>query len=377
MNIPKGFRNIVSIEAKKLELIRQHLSETAQRYGCSPIFLSSVWKKECFKKNMENSSVVVEKELINVDEQYCLRPELTLPTILACQKHNISMGKLYYFDSCFRGERPQQGRYRQFYQFGIEMFGGYSAVDDGFDMFYTSLMKWKCINSSIKIIINHLGSQDEREQYIINLKQYLINNRDNLSTISQHRLDKNNVLRILDSKEHMDQSIIKNSPKIMDFIAPHKLSYLNELVKKYPQVFIDVNLVRGLDYYDNLVFEAIDTVTGLAIGGGGCYDRFIHSISKGNIQYGIGFAIGCDRLVNCVSNINIVESVIYILNKHGSMDDIKKIRNHNINVIVHQFTKKTNLKYICSIYECKNVIIPKQNGYGIDGPDILKQILQS
>lgn len=309
MQKAKGVRDIFGIELNKMERIRSVFLSICKSYNANYIELPLLEPKELFERSVGDSSDIVQKEMFEIksdNEALVLRPEGTA-SIVRAMRENLNEiklpAKLSYYGAMFRKERPQKGRYRQFYQCGIEYIG-----EAGFGPEIESLLIIKKTLEALgvnqyEIQINYLGNIEERSQYKESLVSYFKENLNSLSEDSQRRLSLN-PLRILDSKDEKDIKICQN--------APSNEAFLTELTKKSLDSFYNLltsldikvtknsKLVRGLDYYTGIVFEIIDTSNKLgsqsAIGGGGRYDGLVND-NKISTEGGFGFALGVDRLM--------------------------------------------------------------------------------
>lgn len=273
----------------------------------TPIFEdTAVFKRE------NDSSDMVNKEMytfsINQKDSLTLRPEGTAGLIRAYVQHKWFTGsdgtnKYYYFGPMFRYERPQKGRQRQFYQFGVENIGEKSPYIDAevIAMGY-SMLKTLGLNS-IKVCLNTLGDKQSRDNYRNALKEYFKPYIDELCVDCKRRYEQN-VLRLLDCKVDHEHPCMQNAPKIEDSLTPESKSYFEIVCRCLDDMDIpyeiDQRLVRGLDYYTDTVFEVVslDPQSGsqATVFGGGRYDNLVEYFG-GPSQSGIGFAIGMERLM--------------------------------------------------------------------------------
>jgi histidyl-tRNA synthetase len=291
------------------QYVENIIKELAKEYGFMEVRTPLVEHTELFQKGAGESSDVVFKEMYTfldkAERSLSLRPEGTAAVMRAFIENNlISLGKvhkLYYVESMFRYERPQAGRYRQHHQFGVEAIGLDSYAQDAeiIDMFYEFCRRLKIRNCIV--MINSLGDFEGRQNYKNALKKYLEPSLSFLSKESQARFYKN-PLRILDSKELEDQTLIKNAPSILDFLSDKERKHFDNLQKllsdmKIPFV-VNERLVRGFDYYDSTIFEVISKDIGAqnAIGGGGRYNNLLKSFHGPDLP-GIGFGAGIERIL--------------------------------------------------------------------------------
>jgi len=270
----------------------------------TPIFeFSSV-----FKKTLGESSDIVTKEMYTFkdkgDEEITLRPEGTAGIVRAIISNGLSQEmpfKSFYHGPMFRYERPQKGRLRQFHQIGIELLGTKSEqADIEIIACANNLIKALDIDGSSTLHINSLGNITERKTYIADLLIYLKDFKNKLSISSIDRFEKN-PLRILDSKAEEDIEIVKNAPKLINYLESESKDSFNKVLEGLNNLNItyEINhkLVRGLDYYNNTTFEFITNKLGSqsAILAGGRYDNLMKQMGGPDIP-GIGWAAGIERL---------------------------------------------------------------------------------
>jgi len=267
----------------------------------------------------------------------------------------------------FRYERPQSGRYRQFFQFGCEIINTNSVYDDfeiiKFVSEATKLLKIK----DFTIKINNLGGFESRALWINDLKKYFAKYKDKLTPLSQERLEKNPT-RILDDKEDGVKDFVKKAPKVEKYLSTDEkenfktlLSLLDKFKIKYE---IDDSLVRGLDYYTNMVFEIVSK-DGVSFGGGGRYGKMVKEFGGDDVSC-IGFAFGLDRLVSLANiepdpsdKIEVLFASLDNKNDVKVLDYIYKCREQGINSIgkfdfgkissVFKFAERKNIKYVAII----------------------------
>jgi histidyl-tRNA synthetase len=311
MKSTKGTRDIWGKDIKLKRLVEEMFFTSCSKFNYKEIETPLIEDSSLFIRSVGESSDIVQKEMFLIpdgDSSIALRPEGTASVLRACLENNLLEKlplKLSYFGAMFRKEKPQKGRYRQFYQCGVEVFGeaSYGVEVEIFVLIKEILSKLKIKDYIIEL--NNIGSFDERTDYKVELSKYFEKYESDLSQESQKRL-KQNVLRILDSKDEKDMELCKNAPKIYDFINSENQAKFNNFLEvlKLLNIPYKVNpfLVRGLDYYSDLVFEIIDTSNKLgsqtALGGGGRYDKLITDLSNKQVP-AFGFAFGVDRLMLC------------------------------------------------------------------------------
>jgi histidyl-tRNA synthetase len=254
---------------------------------------------------------IVSKEMYTFldqgDKKICLRPEATSGIArFAASNYESGAMKLFTYGPMFRRERPQKGRYRQFNQLNIEIIGDKNPYADFEVIFIASrLLESIGLKNKFKLLINSIGTKDDQTNYSKALYEFLKLKKNKLSEISQQRLEKN-TLRILDSKDTNDQLIIRDAPKLKDFLSNSSLDFyqnVKNLLSSHGIGFIEDDLlVRGLDYYTHTAFEfqMFEDKRQNTILAGGRYDELISMISSRDIP-GIGWAAGVERLIDLIS----------------------------------------------------------------------------
>ncbi len=341
----KGTRDIYGLEEKVLNLIENKFFKIIKNYNFKRICTPIIEDANLFIRSVGETSDIVSKEMYlfkdNGQRDIALRPEGTASTIRAFVENkinNLEPTKLAYFGPMFRYERPQKGRYRQFIQGGVELIEN-STVENNFEIIKLAYDFLKSLKiSNITLEINNLGSFESRNNYIEILKEYFSNYKEQLNEVSLIRLQKN-VLRILDDKEEIKKDFVKNAPKLIDYLSSvekerfkNLLDLLDEFEIKY---VINPYLVRGLDYYNDVVFEFVSNSDALGsqctVLGGGRYDGMIKSFGGPDIG-SIGFAFGVDRLMEIImSNIdnypelNFNETILIAYLNEDEKNEIRKI----------------------------------------------------
>lgn len=277
-------------------------------YGFKNIRTPIVEKTDTFCRAIGEATDIVEKEMYSWKESngesLSLRPEGTAGCVRMMIEHNLpreGIQKVFYQGAMFRHERPQKGRYRQFHQVGVEVFGADTAKIDAELMAMTHSL-WQNLGlKNLTLEINTLGSAEARANYRSVLVEYFTQYKDQLDEDSTRRLS-SNPLRILDSKNKDMQSLINAAPKLMDHLDEDSSKHFDEF-KAYLQCLdipyiINTRLVRGLDYYNRTVFEWTTTDLGAqgTICAGGRYDGLVEKMG-GKSTPAVGFALGLERLV--------------------------------------------------------------------------------
>jgi histidyl-tRNA synthetase len=283
-------------------------SDVASGYGYEEIRLPIVEKTELFVRTIGEVTDIVEKEMYTFADRngdsLTLRPEGTAGCVRACIEngllHNQSQ-RLWYAGPMFRHERPQKGRYRQFYQIGAEAYG-MAGPDIDVELILMSARLWRALGvRGLRLEINTLGTAAVRAAYRAELVAYLEARRDQLDEDSQRRLERN-PLRILDSKNPAMQTVIAGAPRIADWLDETSQAHFAALTQLLADAgvacVVNPQLVRGLDYYEMTVFEWVSDELGAqgTVCAGGRYDGLIAQLG-GRPTPAAGFALGMDRLI--------------------------------------------------------------------------------
>jgi histidyl-tRNA synthetase len=311
----KGMRDVLPEEQRYWRYINDSVEKLSVQYGFRRIDTPVVEETELFVRSIGTTTDIVEKEMYSFkdkgEDNLTLRPEMTAPIIRSYIEHGMvnlpQPVKLYYFGQCFRREKPQAGRYRQFYQYGYEVIGEEDPVVDA-QLINLAYRLFDKLNVKISVHINSIGCAECRPNYLKAFKEYLRKFRNSLSELSKKRLLKN-PLRILDSKEAEDQVIIKDAPQQVDFLCEgckkhfiSVLEYLDELEVPYN---LNHTIVRGLDYYTRTTFEIFaegaEDGRQTALCGGGRYDGLVEQMG-GLPTPAVGFAGGVERFVNMLKD---------------------------------------------------------------------------
>ena len=307
----KGVRDILPPDSALWNRVEQAAREVFGTFGCAEIRLPIFEQTELFARSIGMETDVVSKEMYSFqdrdDSSISLRPEATASVVRAYIEHGMQVQpgnvKLYYMGPMFRRERPQKGRYRQFYQIGAEVLGTSDApgIDaEVIEMLMTLFERLKLKGTVLNI--NSIGDKNCRPAYVEKLREELTKVRDQLGEDSQRRIE-TNPLRVLDSKLEHEQPVIEKLPRIADHLCDACRAHYAEVKRQLDLRGIryqeNWRLVRGLDYYMRTTFEI--TATGLgsqnAVCGGGRYDGLVELLGGPATTKGIGFAIGTDRLI--------------------------------------------------------------------------------
>ena len=270
------------------QFLEKQIYDLATSYGYQEIRMPILEKTKLFNRSIGEITDIVEKEMFTFldrdNESITLRPECTASCVRAAVEHGMVYNqtqKLWYLGPSFRYERPQKGRYRQFYQFGVEVFG-IPGPDIDAEIIFMSAKLWQLLGiaDAASLEINSLGTLESRAKYREKLVEYFSQHEEFLDEENQRRLTLN-PLRILDSKEPAMQAIIANAPQLTDFLDPisedHFQRFKEYLTAANIAFTVNPRLVRGLDYYTGIVFEWVTTDLGAqgTICAGGRYDGLV------------------------------------------------------------------------------------------------------
>ncbi len=310
----KGTQDFLPEQAKKLTGLENYLRDIASLYGYSEIRVPILQNMEVIHRSSGESSDIVTKETFDFPDRgnrmLTLRPEGTAPVIRAVIENKLYTRplplKLFYMGDMFRYERPQKGRYREFNQFGVEVVGTNSPYIDAECIVMASTIFKSLRINNFKVRLNTLGDNESRTRYKEALKEYFKDKLDSLCNDCKNRYS-TNPLRILDCKVDKDNEVLLNAPKISDYLSEESKKEF-EVVKNYldklnvPYV-VDLNLVRGLDYYTNTIFEfEIDgggAGQSLTICAGGRYNDLVKMLDGPDLGC-VGFAFGLERLSDII-----------------------------------------------------------------------------
>jgi len=277
-------------------------------YGFQEIRMPIVEKTELFKRSIGEVTDIVEKEMYTFDDRngdsLTLRPEGTAGCVRACIQHGLThnqVQRLWYSGPMFRHERPQKGRYRQFHQIGIEVFG-LDGPDVDAELLMLTARLWKRLGlQHVSLQLNSLGTSADRAKFREALVSYLQQHREQLDEDSKRRLE-SNPLRILDSKSPQTQSLLEEAPRLSEYIDAESQAHFERLCSlldaaRIPYT-VNPRLVRGLDYYGRTVFEWVTDQLGAqgTVCAGGRYDVLVEQLG-GRATPAVGFALGIERLI--------------------------------------------------------------------------------
>jgi histidyl-tRNA synthetase len=323
INPLRGMKDLTFNESERFEHIVATAANIAKKYGYNYIETPILEETSLFKRSVGESSDIVGKEMYQFEDKggndVCMRPEGTAGVVRAFISAKLDRQpikhKFYYYGPMFRYERPQKGRLREFHQFGCESFGEGSVYED-----FTIIMMISQIFSELGIgfdlLINSLGCIECMPPYKQNLVSFLTDIKEGLCEDCNRRIV-TNPIRVLDCKNTTCQSLLTNSPKLIDNLCNTCDSDFKKLTALLDQAGIsykvDTNLVRGLDYYNKTAFEFVSNEIGSqsAIAGGGRYDRLVEFLD-GKPTPAVGFALGIERIMELVQMPEIQKEGIYM-----------------------------------------------------------------
>ncbi|WP_342269349.1 histidine--tRNA ligase [Spiroplasma endosymbiont of Aspidapion aeneum] len=311
---PRGTVDLYGKKARMYTTMKELVCLLMNNYHFEEIITPVFENEQLFTNGIGQETDIVGKEMFSFldrkSRSMVLRPEFTAPVVRSVIENKLYTNplplKLFYFDKCFRYERPQKGRQREFWQFGVEIIGVKSQLAEVEAIQIIVNFLTILTIEEYKIRVNYLLTGSEREKYITELKKYLKNTK--LCEDCTTRIEKN-PLRVLDCK--IDVDILKKAPKMVDYSSIKDKENFDKIIKVLKisniQTTKDDNLVRGLDYYTGLIFEVdlkFKDGTYLTIAGGGRYDGLIEKLSGPALE-SVGFGLGLERLFLYIEDRNI------------------------------------------------------------------------
>lgn len=378
----KGTKDIFFDEVNVWQYIESKIREIALTYNLNEIRTPVFEATELFARGVGDETDIVNKEMYTFLDKggrsITLRPELTAGVVRSYIENGFdSMPtpvKLWYTGNMYRYEKMQKGRYREFSQFGVEIFGSSSYLADVESILISyNLFKKLGIENKISLNINSIGCSKCRKEYIEKLKNFVKPHLDQMCDVCKTRYEKN-PLRMLDCKEEICSNILKDAPMITDCLCYECKADFKNLKKSLENASIpfvvDKKIVRGLDYYNKTVYEYISKDLGLAVGGGGRYDTLVENLG-GSHTPAVGFGLGMDRISILLNEYHICDNikknidvffVILVSNAYEKLYSvISDLRNNGYIVdydIVSKsfnaqmkYANKQNVKYVCIVGE--------------------------
>ncbi|GGI72514.1 histidine--tRNA ligase [Shewanella hanedai] len=334
----RGMNDILPTQSPLWQKLETVLRDTVAAYGYSEIRTPIVESTDLFKRSIGEVTDIVEKEMYTFDDRngdsLTLRPEGTASTVRAGNEHGLLYNqeqRLWYMGPMFRHERPQKGRYRQFNQFGVEVYGiGSADVDAEVLMLSARLWEKLGITEHVTLELNTLGDPAERATYRSALIEFLEQFKEQLDEESQRRMY-TNPLRVLDTKNPDVQALLVDAPELMDFLGEESRTHFSHLCELLDavgiQYVINPRLVRGLDYYNRTVFEWVTTSLGSqgTVLAGGRYDGLVEQLG-GKDTPAVGFAMGLERIVLMLETLELTSDIPATVDVYvTAMGDASKI----------------------------------------------------
>ncbi|PKH00602.1 histidine--tRNA ligase [Paraglaciecola sp. MB-3u-78] len=321
----RGMNDCLPSESGLWQYVESTIRQVVASYGYQEIRTPIVESTDLFKRSIGEVTDIVEKEMYTFSDRnsdsLTLRPEGTACVVRAGNEHGLlynQQQRLWYIGQMFRHERPQKGRYRQFHQFGVEVFG-LAGPDIDAEVILLSARLWEKFGISQNVIleINSLGSAEARVSYKEQLVAFLKTRESELDEDSLRRLQ-TNPLRVLDSKNPQVQNAVKDAPKMIDCLDEESAKHFQGLCERLDNLGIQyrVNpaLVRGLDYYNRTVFEWVTDSLGSqgTVCAGGRYDGLVEQLG-GKATQGVGFAMGIERLVLMLKTLELDKNLVSVV----------------------------------------------------------------
>ena len=317
----RGMNDCLPEQSPLWQMVESTLRQVVASYGYAEMRMPIVEMTHLFQRAIGEVTDVVEKEMYTFADRngdsLTLRPEGTAGCVRACIEHGLVYNqerRVWYIGPMFRHERPQKGRYRQFHQFGVEVFG-LNGPDVDAELILLTARLWKAfgIGEHVALQLNTLGSPEERARYRDALVAFLERHKDKLDEDCKRRMY-TNPLRVLDTKDQGIQAVLADAPRLADYFGEETRNHFAGLKSLLDEAGIayEVNerLVRGLDYYNYTVFEWVTTSLGSqgTVCGGGRYDGLVEQLG-GQATPAVGFAMGMERLVLLLETLGCGEKV--------------------------------------------------------------------
>ena len=378
---PKGTKDTMPRDSYKVQYIEREFSELCRLYGFREVRTPMFESTELFNRGVGETTDIVQKEMYTFEDlghrSITLKPEGTSPAVRAfIESHDYAemQPTKYYYDSpCFRYERPQAGRLREFHQFGVENFGTPDMMADAEVIALASDFIKKIGIEDVELRINSVGCRECRPVYRKALQDYLRPYYEDLSDISKDRFEAN-PMRIIDSKDITDQRIAKDAPYMLDYLCDDCKAAFEALKTNLDAMgisyVVDPRIVRGLDYYTKTAFEFVTTKIGAqgTVCGGGRYDHLVEEIGGPSIS-GVGFGLGKERLLILMEQNDIIVddpnvpdiSVSFIGDKARlyALDLVHKLRACGVSAIIDTLNRnlKGQMKYANKLNARYSVVI--------------------
>lgn len=363
----RGFNDVLPSKINKYQFVENTIKSILNNSDYKEIRTPIVEFEDLFKRSVGAESDIVSKEMYTIqrDEEtaYTLRPEGTVGVARALLENNLTdtQQKLWYNGYMFRAENPQKGRYRQFQQIGVEMYGlsGINADIELLNLSYSIFEKFNLLKA-VSLEINNIGSMEDRRQYATSIIEYMKPYYNQLSDEFIKKFERN-PLRILDSKDEKVKLLIKDIPSINEFINENSKNNFEKLKNSLDSLGIEYKinekLIRGLDYYNDLVFEWTSNLSESqgTVCAGGRYDTLMEQLN-GPKTSAVGFAIGVERLILLLEETETYQEaennriVICVIDKDNYIFGLKTQKelmntlNQSVGIVTEQTSLKSQMK---------------------------------
>ena len=342
---PKGTKDILPEQVYKWQYVEEKFAELCDRYGFKEIRTPVFEHTELFTRGVGDTTDIVQKEMYTFEDHghrsITLKPEGTSPAVRAFIEHKqyaeVQPTKYYYVTPCYRYEKPQAGRLREFHQFGIETFGTGDMLADAEVICFANDFLGEMGVTDIRLRINSVGCPECRKKHREALKDFLKPNYDKLCNTCKDRYERN-PMRIIDCKSPECQEIVKGAPMMIDYLCDDCREAFEDLQKNLDALGIeyevDPTIVRGLDYYTKTAFEFVTDAIGAqgTVCGGGRYDHLVEEVGGPPIP-GVGFGLGIERLLLLMENLGVeipepdaVDAFIAVMGDEAKACGLKLLR---------------------------------------------------
>ena len=397
-NAPKGTKDMMPDQAYKWHYIEEAFADICRRYGFSEIRTPVFEHTELFKRGVGGTTDMYSFTDYG-DRNITLKPEGTSPVVRAYTEHKLFAAvqptKLYYNIPCFRYEKPQSGRLREFHQFGIETFGTSDMMADAEIISLAKDFLEEMGITDIELRINSVGCPQCRKKHREALREFLKPKYDDLCSTCKDRYEKN-PMRILDCKSPVCQELIKGAPMMLDYLCDDCRDAFEDLKKNLDameiQYVVDPAIVRGLDYYTKTAFEFVTEKIGAqgTVCGGGRYDHLVEEIG-GPETPGVGFGLGKERLLLTMEACGVeipkpdgADVFIAVMGEEAKAAGLKlmrQLRKRGVSVQMDIMGRniKNQFKYANRINAAKTVVIGQEelekNSFAIKDMATSEQIM--
>ena len=318
INVPKGTKDVLPSESFKWHYVEKAAAKTAELFGLKEIRTPVFEHTELFLRGVGETTDIVNKEMYTFTDKggrsVTLKPEGTAG-VARCFIENALFNaplplKTYYITPVFRYEKPQSGRLREHHQFGVEIFGSYSAKTDAEVIMIAKTLFDTLGLKNLELNINNIGCPKCRAGYNAALKKYFADRIDGMCKSCKERLEKN-PLRILDCKEEQCKKAVSGAPSVSDYLCDDCLAHRKELEDTLDLLGVEYkvnpNIVRGLDYYTGTVFEFISKDIGAqgTVCGGGRYNNLVEEVGGKSVP-AVGFGMGLERLILTLEGLGLM-----------------------------------------------------------------------